>query len=714
VPRYKKFEKLLEPYHIGSVKTRNRMVRPGATTLFWHENELHMNNKVLVYHEAIAKGGIGLLMVEAVTIDYPQGTRFNRYRLDDDKYIQGLSELTEVIHKHGCPTFLSLWHTSPWEKEGWTFVSPGAWATESITPAAASPVSIKSVNDFHNVMPRELTIPEIEEIIDKFASAAVRAQKAGFDGVEINAASSHLLHNFLSSFWNRRQDAYGGSLENRARFLIEIIREIKKRLGQDFPISVIINFIEVGKIVGIEDNRFITPEQSIETARMLQEAGADALHVRNVWLGNHFTFLPDTLFYPEPIAPLKSFPAKFDWRRGGRGACAPMAAEIKKAVSIPIITVGGFEPAGCLPEADLGEKVLREGKADFIAINRGLMADPELPNKIAAGRLEDIVPCTRGHVCLFPGPTGTTRCRVNAAFGTGLPYEIEPAEKKKKVLVVGGGPAGMESARVAALRGHEVFLYDKGHMLGGLVPIASVVKGLQMEPLPAFIRYFKIQFKKLGVKVKLGQNVDAALIDKIKPDVVFVATGGKPVQLEIQGIKRRNVVDLLDMDWLLNTMIKFLGARFSRWLTKLYLPIGKRVVILGGAKHGCELAEFFTKRNRKVIMVDSGGEEALGEGIPFHLKNALFIWFEKNGVTVMHGVKYIEINDKGLVIINKEGDKQLLKADTIVPSLVLEPNLELFKALEGKVPEVYAIGDCREPNWIVDAVADGWRIARTL
>lgn len=272
----------------------------------------------------------------------------------------------------------------------------------------------------------------------------------------------------------------------------------------------------------------------------------------------------------------------------------------------------------------------------------------------------------------------------------------------------------MESARVAALRGHEVLLYDKGHMLGGLVPIASVVKGLQMELLPALVRYFKIQLKKLGVKVKLGKNVDSALVNKIKPDVVLVATGGKPVKLGIRGIKRRNVVDLLDMDWLLNTMIKFLGAGFTRWLTKLYLPVGKRVVIIGGAKHGCELAEFFTKRNRKVIMVDTSGEEALGEGIPYHLKNALFIWFEKKGVTVMHGVKYVEINDKGLVIINKEGNKQLLEANTIVPSLVLEPNLELLKTLEGKVPEIYAIGDCREPNWIVDAVADGWRIARTL
>jgi 2,4-dienoyl-CoA reductase-like NADH-dependent reductase (Old Yellow Enzyme family) len=213
---YKKFEKLLEPAQIGSVKTRNRLIKTGAGIFMWHEDDLHMNEAIKAMYESIARGGVGLLIVESPTVDYPLGARWReRYRIDDDKYIQGLSELVEVIKKHGCPTFMQMNHDGPWQTK-MPFVTEPLF---SGPPIAASPVSIKSEADLHDDVPRELTIPEIEEIVDKFANAAVRAEKAGFQGVDVNSASSHLLHNFLSPFWNRRKDAYGGSLENRARFL---------------------------------------------------------------------------------------------------------------------------------------------------------------------------------------------------------------------------------------------------------------------------------------------------------------------------------------------------------------------------------------------------------------------------------------------------------------------------------------------------------------
>src|SRR4030042_1326340 len=240
-----KVEKLLEPGYIGKVKTRNRMVKTGAGTFMWHEDETHMNKTVLAYYESLARGGVGLLIVESPTIDYPAGVRWRpRYRIDDDKYIPGLSELAEIIHKHNCPTFMQMNHDGPWQ--AMLFAAPNP--PFKGPPIADSTVVLKNANDFHNEKPHELTIPEIEMLIDKFASAAVRAQKAGFDGVDINAASSHLLHNFLSPFWNRRKDTYGGSNENRARIVTSIIKEIKKRLGEDFPVSVCINSIEVGRI----------------------------------------------------------------------------------------------------------------------------------------------------------------------------------------------------------------------------------------------------------------------------------------------------------------------------------------------------------------------------------------------------------------------------------------------------------------------------------
>jgi 2,4-dienoyl-CoA reductase (NADPH2) len=695
-----RFEKLLEPGYIGPVKTRNRIVKSGAAMLYWHEDDLQMNERVKCFYDAIARGGVGMLIVESPVIDYPLGARWRRrYRLDDDKYIKGLSELTKIIHSHGCPTFMQMFHDAPWQTQHWEQVpiNPGP-------PAGASPVVVNSIADFHNEETRELTIPEIEEIVDKFASAAVRAEKAGFDGVDINSASSHLLHNFLSPFWNRRQDAYGGSLENRARLVVSVVREIKKRLGGDFPITVCIDGIEIGQLVGIDDDKCLTSKESQGIAQLLQEAGADAIQVRSEWLGYHSAgFFPEAAFYPELIVPAESFPKELDQSRNGAGALLPLAAAVKKVVSVPVLTVGRYDP-------ELGEKVLQEGKADFIAMTRRLLADPELPNKIAQGRLDDIRPCTACQMCLEPRPIKC--CRINAALGSDEPYIIKEAGKRKRVVIVGGGPSGMEAARVAALRGHEVLLYEKESKLGGLLPVAALVKGLEIEDLPAIVKYLKTQIEKLGVKVKLNTEVTAELIEELKPDAVILATGGETNVPDIPGISNRNVVIGTKLHKQVKTYLKFFSPKFLRWLTKFYLPIGKKVVIIGGDIQGCELAEFLTKRGRNVTIVDTA--QTLGEGMGRLLLIALTWWFQKKGVTTMTEVQYGEITDKGLTVITKEGDKQTIEADTIVSALPLKPNAALFTSLEGKVPEVYAIGDCEEPRLIVDAIADGYRVAKAL
>jgi 2,4-dienoyl-CoA reductase (NADPH2) len=698
----KRFEKLLEPYHIGPVKTRNRIIKTGASTMYWHEDELHMNEKTKAFYEAMAKGGVGLLIVEAPTIDYPLGVRWrNRYRMDDDKFIPGMSELVQVIHRHGCPTFMQMWHDGPWQNP----LFPNLPPVYDGPPIGASPVNLNVEGDFHRDVPRALTIPEIEEIVDKFASAAVRAQKAGFDGVDINAGSSHLMHNFLSPFWNKRQDAYGGSTENRARFLVEIVREMKKRAGKDFPVSIIINGIELGQAIGIKDSECLTAEESRKIALLLQEAGADAIQVRSHWLGYHVGgFLPDYFFYPEPPIPLKSFPKEYYWQRRGVGANIFLAAALKKVLSIPVTIVGRLDP-------ELGEKILREGKADFIAMTRRLQADPELPNKVAAGRLEDIAPCTHCGTCLDQRIQLARRCRINAAMATES-YTIDKAEKRKKVVVIGGGPAGMEAARVAALRGHEVILYEKSPKLGGLMPLAALIKGTEPENLPDMVRYLKTQIKKLGVKTELGKEVNSSEIEKIKPDVVIVATGGTLTVPEITGINKRNVISTPALHRMVAPYLRLLGPRTLGWLTKFWLPIGKKVVIIGGGIHGCEIAEFLVKRGRKVTIVDTA--EALGEGMIDFRLGLLLDWFRKKGVTMMPGVKYVEITDKGLTIITKGGDRQTIEADNIIPATPLKANNEVLKSLEGKVPEAYAIGDCKEPRLIVDAIADGWRIARTI
>jgi 2,4-dienoyl-CoA reductase (NADPH2) len=697
------FHKLLEPYHIGRVQIKNRMVKTGAGT-GWCEGN-HITEKTKHCYEALARGGIGLINTECCTVDYPLGLLEEEYvpgksggglfRFDDDSFIPDFRELTEVIHRHGCPTVIQLYHAGPWHP-------PETPELQLVSASTMSGSEIAFDGETSAKGLRGLTIAEIEEYTDKFGAAAVRAEKAGFDGVEINASAGHLVNSFLSRVMNKRQDDYGcQSLENRSRFLVEIIQEIKKRLGQDFPVTALIN----GAELGIDKGTTIEETQGI--AQILEAAGADGIHVRGYGFGD-FSFTnilwPENIFYPEPP---KFLPKVIDGSHNGAGAVVPMAAALKEVVSIPIITVGRINPI-------LGEKILQQGKADFIGFTRALMADPDLPNKVAEGRLEDIAPCIAGmEGCGEPNNIQT--CTVNAAWGSDQDYVIKPAEKKKKVVVVGGGPAGMEAARVAAMRGHEVTLYERESKLGGLLPLAALVKGFEIEDLTPLIRYLSTQITKLGVKINLGKEANPSLIKEIKPDVVILATGGVPTTPEIAGINRRNVVSGPDLYRRLKAYLRFLGPKALRWLSKFWMPVGKNVVIIGGAMRGCELAEFLVKRGRKVTIVDTNTAETLGQGIVSQWKRgSLLDWLAKKGVTMVTEVKYEEITDKGLVVKNKEGKSQTILADTIVIATPLKPDTELLKTLKGEVPEIYAIGDCSEPRLILEAIGGGYRVARNL
>lgn len=692
------YARILEPGTIGRVRTRNRIIKSGAGMLMWHEDDVHMREEVKAHYERFARGGVGLVIVEAVTVDYPWGARYrNRYRIDEDRFMPGLAELAEVIHRHDCPTFLAVNHDGPWQvhwgnEQGPLYPGP---------PVAASPTWLANPCDHHNEQPRSLTVPEIEEIVEKFAAAALRARKAGFDGVDINAASSHLLHNFFSPYWNRREDAYGGSVENRARFAMEVIRAIKKRAGEDFPVSMILNGIEIGQTAGVDNRRCLTHEDSRAIARLLEQAGADAIQVRSHWLGYHVgAYLPEALFYPEPPVPIESFPREYETGRRGVGANIRLAAGIKTVVDIPVMVVGRLD-------ADLGEQLLQEGKVDFIAMTRRLLADPEYPNKVAAGKMDDIAPCTACDNCL-----GSGRCRINGLMGT--PYNtIEPAARKKQVLVIGGGPAGMSAARVAALRGHTVTLYEKAPALGGLLPLASMVKGTHPEDLSLIIRYFERQLKQLGVKVVLGREVNLHTVEAIKPDVVFLATGGASVAPEIPGADSSIFLSGAALHRRLKFFLKFFKPETLRKLSRFYMPMGKRVIVIGGAIQGCELAEFLTKRGREVTIVEQ--KEMIGEGMVDALLGHLMLWFRKKGVKLYSGVREIVgISYRGLTLVTREGDRLTLGADTIVSALPLARVDGLLKELEERVPEVYAIGDCKDPLLIADAIGAGVRTAREV
>jgi 2,4-dienoyl-CoA reductase (NADPH2) len=686
------YERLFSPTNIGKVKLRNRIVKTAAQTYFFESGDRRVGSIAKAFYGAVARGGAGLIIVETPAMEWPlaeEGDR--RFRVDNDKYIENLRELTDEVHKYGCPIFTQFYHRGPWG---------GPYHTIA-RRVAASPVTFPSIFDVHEDEPPEsLSIEDIEWLIDHYAAAALRVREAGFDGLELHTGADHLFNSFLSRFWNRRDDMYGAqNWENRTRFTLAVIREIKKRCGQDFPLQVFMNGIEFG--VG---ELGLSLEESKYLAKLWEDAGADSLHVRSHWVGMHQgSYLSDTLFYPEPHIQLSEFPKEMDWSRRGFRCNLPLAAEIKQVVSIPVMSVCGFD-------ADSAEEALRAGAADLIGINRRIFADPEYPNKVRAGRFDDIQPCTHCGNC-SKDYNIPRKCRINACFGTDQ-YDVMPATIKKRVLVVGSGPGGMQAARVAALRGHDVTLWEKGPDLGGAIPLASMVKGVELEELPDFLRFFKTQMKKLGVKIELGREADAAAIIAAKPDAVIVSAGGKQVLPDVPGSDGKNVIKSSEMYGMLRFYLRLFGPKWLRALTKLYLPVGKKTVIIGGAIQGCQLAEFLTKRGRQVTIVDIGGQ--LGQDMYPERKTRLLYWFDKKGVSRFEGAKLVEITGKGLSIITKEGEPRFLEADSVIYAIPFGTNKTLAEELQGKVPEVYAIGDCEHSGLIPDAAAAGWRVGSAL
>jgi 2,4-dienoyl-CoA reductase (NADPH2) len=701
-----KYPHLLAPGQIGKIKLKNHFIKTANGTSYI-ERSGFVGDRAIAYYEALAKGGVGLLIVESCGVEFPDACQHldAQFRLSDDKYIPSYAELTKAVHAQGCPIMIQFQHAGPW--------NPTMLPSPRDAKAASTMTREELPGPDFNP-PRGMTKAEIKEMQEVWVKAGVRAKKAGFDGVEINGGTCHQINTFLSRIWNRRDDEYGPqNLENRARFMAEIIQETKKRCGPDFTVTCLINIAEYNH------PRRTTIEEGVGLAKILQDAGVDGIQCRAHIYGHREGLLqPDRLCYPEAPKWLKTDIKDLDWSRKGHGATIPLVTAVKKVVTIPAFSSGRLNP-------DLGEKFLRENKTDFVPMVRRLLADHDLPKKVIEGRLEDIRPCSGCLTCMdIRNKNMALACRVNPSCGRENEYAVKPAAKKKKVMVVGGGLSGMQAALSAAQRGHEVTIYEKGHKLGGLVPIAALVKDLETDVLLDLVNWFKLQLGKAGVTVKTGTLVTPELVEQVKPDVVVLGMGGTVELPNIPGMDRRNVVILTKMD----KMLEMTGPKLIAWSSKISMPIiskipfagkiiplfGKSVVIMGGEHHGCEIAEFLVKRGTKVSIVHTG--DTLAEGMIVDDQLRLFPWFEEKGVKTYTNAKYIEIVDKGLVIETKEGKRITVEGDTIMPSLFLSQNLKMAEQLKGKVPKVYTVGSCvkPQPDVMIDAIASGAEVGYAI
>ena len=648
------FERLFQPIRLGNLKVKNRFVVAPIGTNFATKDGF-VTEQLKAYYEERARGGAGLVIVDEGCVDAPtgKGTAYQTY-IDDDKYIPGLSELASVIQRHGAKAAIQLHHAGRLAATRYTGCQP-------VAPSAiASP---------GGDMPRELSIAEIEAIVDKFAQGAQRAQKAGFDGVEIQAVHGYLLTSFLSADSNKRQDAYGGHLRNRARILLDIVAAIRKKVGTSYPIWVRLTAQEFHT-----DNGIIL-EEAKQLAHWLEEASVVALNVTADHIRANFGMawpVGDEKFRRPPAAHPHAF-------------LVPWAEEIKKVVNIPVMVVGWMTP-------ETGEQALREGKIDMVAMARPLLADPEIPNKAASGRLDDIRPCIgclkcREQVFMDKGMI----CTVNASVGREYESPIMPAKQKKRVVVVGGGPAGMEAARVAALRGHEVILFDKGTSLGGQLLIASLppYKGVLAE----LVNYFRTQLHRLGIKVELGKEVTTEAILNVKPDAVVIATGVTRSIPDLPGMKTAKVVDAADV----------LTGKVG---------VGNNVVIIGGGVTGCETAEFLADKGKKVTIVEM--LDSLASDMERTHRQYLLQRLDMRGVNILMTTKAEAVQKEGLVVRTEDEKEHLVAADTIVLATGARPNRELYRELLGKAAEIYLAGDCVKPRYIFEATTEGFLAGQAI
>jgi 2,4-dienoyl-CoA reductase-like NADH-dependent reductase (Old Yellow Enzyme family)/thioredoxin reductase len=641
------FPKLFEPGYIEEMQIKNRIVRAPTTTSS-STNEGWPTERMIHHYRAVARGGSGLIIVENSYIDDIAAKQSpTQLSMSNTFGKGGLAILVSLIRACGAKVAIQLGHAGAQKSFG------------SLKSPSGVPITVPwDENPPPSPVPEELKLEEIKEIIEAFGNATLRAKQIGFDMVEILGCHGYLVSQFLSSLTNKRNDKYGGDLTGRLRFLLEIIENQRQKVGPGFPLSVRLSctdYLEGG----------VTVEDTTKVAKALEEAGVSVLHISG---GVHVTM-------QQEVAPMYMAPGNHIWAIG----------QIKNAVHIPIIA------SGAITTPELAEKILEEGKADFISLCRPLLADPYFALKAKEGRPEDIAPCIRcGDGCIARGfRSGTTCCSVNATVCKEEELRITPVAKVKKVGVVGAGPAGMEAARVAALRGHEVTIFEK-RKLGGALIEASVPDF--KADIRRLIAYLSTQIKKLGVKI-IDAEATSQTIKESKFDAVIVATGAIPRIPEVPGVTKSSVLQALDV---------LRGTKTEN-----------NVVVVGGGMIGRDVGLFLAEQGKKVTVTTRG--DSLTRGMNISERFGYLERFSKQHIEVQTGLYLGEVTDRGVVMFDRNGANVEIQGETVVLASGLKPNKKLFDELtQTTILEVYAIGDCAEPRMIYDAIHEGFEVAFEL
>jgi len=641
------------------MQLKNRIIMPPMEPNYGSATG-EVTEQMINYYAERAKGGVGLIIIHITCVDYPAGKAVsNQISLDNDKYVPGMARLAKAIHNWGAKVVVQLHHAGRQTKKRWT---------DGLNPVGADSTPCPFMQEApFNEQPRALSYDEVQGMVDKFIDAAERSAAAGFDGVQIHGAHGYLVGQFMSPAVNKRNDRYGGDFHRRMRFPVEIVTGIRKKLGPDFPVLFRYSADEFypGGITLEGD------EGGIAIGKRMAEAGVDCLNV-SCGIYASMTTLLEPMMYNE------------GWR-------VYLAERIKQEVSIPVATVG------VIRRPEMAEEILTKGQADFIEVGRTLIADPHWPHKARTGRAEEINKCISCNNCIGAKVFFMQEmdCTQNPEVGReGKWAQLKEAIKAKKVMVIGGGPAGMEAARVAHLRGHDVTLWEKESDLGGQLNLAALSPG--KEKINWVKEWQTQQISINGVKVVYGKTVDEATIKAENPDVVMVATGAAPFIPDLPGIEGSNV---------------FL---YKEVLSKSKEITGSNIVVAGGGMIGCECAWELANRGKSVTVVEMQ-DDILLDMDPITRAELIYVRLPQARVTWKIKTKIMEINSGGVVVIDGYGNKSFLECDGVVIALgTTSVNKLEAAAYAAGVQDVYVLGDARQPRKIVDAKYDGAWAAREI